>query len=425
MSTKPQPKKLYPMFTARDGIVVARDANPAKPQDLRHICLQPNNKDSIKVEGIVVSVSSSSCTLDSTEPKARKKSGDDSPGGGRSWHSGVVDTIGGPIIPTPTKGMTFMDSDDSPEGINWVNKIGGSLEAQKVLVGGENNTVVVPTLAPTHSNIISSPTTVGSSTARSVTVVKDKKKLSSGGSRCKCGCGKRAPTGGYTLKCAQLLGVPNDPLGKTKNKTEKKKIKKALMAEKRLAAAGLSVNEDVYGDDLIQAIVIMIKNKELTAYPEVHKLLLHHMPTMLDTKTPTLGEAIELSGAALYVGYTGQGDVDEENTRFLISSKDNKNPVLLKMNGSSITRSEAKETFGFASSVVYTCKSKLNARNVEAALQTHWKDLKFGYRRLWRDNDRGAKYDTAKDVGKAHSVFLTISPLVQGLVDGGKLQINN
>ena len=404
---------------------MSRDANPAKPQDLRPVSLQPNNKDSIKVDGIVVSVSSSSCTLDSTEPKARKKSGDDSPGGGRLWRSGeVVNTIGGPTIPmSMSKGMTLMDSDDSPEGINGVNKIGGSLETQKVLVGGEDNTVVVPTLAPTHSNIISSPTTVSSSTAPSVTVVEDKKKKL--GYRCKCGCGERAPKGGYKKACAQRLGVPNDPNGEHKKRAEKKRIKRGLMAEERLAAAGLSVNEDVLGDDMTQALVIVLTSKKVTAYSEVYQSLLLQVPTLFENKTPTLGEVIKMSGAALYVGYTGQGDVDEESTRFLISSKDNKNPVLSKMDGSSITRSEAKETFGFVSSVVYTCKSKLNARKVEAALQTHWEDLKFGSRRLWRDNDMGAKFDTTKDVGKAHTVFLTISPLVQELVDGGMLQINN
>jgi len=197
------------------------------------------------------------------------------------------------------------------------------------------------------------------------------------------------------------------------------------MAEERLATAGLSVNEDEHGDDLIQALVIVITGKMVTAFPEVYKSLLHHMPTLFETKTPTLREVLEMSGAALYVGYTGQDDVDEEIFRFLISSKTNKNPVLLKMDGSSISKSEAKETFGFVSSVVYTCQSKLNARKVEAALQTHWEDLKFGYRRLWRENDKGAKFDSIKDVGKAHTVFLTISPLVQELVDGGKLRINN
>ena len=75
------------------------------------------------------------------------------------------------------------------------------------------------------------------------------------------------------------------------------------------------------------------------------------------------------------------------------------------MDGSSITRSEAKDTFGFASSVVYTCKSKLNARKVEAALQTHWEDLKFGYRRLWRKNDKGAKFDTTKDSARLTQSF--------------------
>lgn len=80
MFTKPKPKpkaKLYPMFTNRTSIVAACDTNSAKP-DLRRInLLVKPNKDSIKVDGITVSVPLSSCTLDSTEPKARKKSGVD------------------------------------------------------------------------------------------------------------------------------------------------------------------------------------------------------------------------------------------------------------------------------------------------------------------------------------------------------------
>jgi hypothetical protein len=134
------------------------------------------------------------------------------------------------------------------------------------------------------------------------------------------------------------------------------------MAKKRLAAAGLSVNEDELGVDVVQALRNVITGKKVTDFPEVCNSLLHHMPTLLETKTPTLGEAIEMSGTALYVGYTGQDDV---SYRFLISSNKTLNPVLSKMDGSSITRSEAKDTFGFASSVVYTCKSKLNARKVE------------------------------------------------------------
>ena len=169
-----------------------------------------------------------------------------------------------------------------PEDIDEVNKIDGpytskSLETQKVLKGREDNTAVVPTLVPTHSflhgmsNIISTPTTVGSSTARLVTVVKDQKKKSRGGYKCKCGCGGcvQGPDS-YTLLCAQRLGVPHDPHGIIKKKTERRLIKRALMAEERLAAAGLSVDEDEHGDDLIQALVIVITGKMVTAFPEVY-----------------------------------------------------------------------------------------------------------------------------------------------------------
>ena len=266
----------------------------------------------------------------------------DSPGG-RSWRSGeVVDTIGGPIIPMSER-MTFMDlpEDDFPEGryIDEVNKIGGpytskSLETQKVLNGGEDNTVEVPTLVLTHSflhgmsNIISTPTTVGSSTARSVTVVEDKKKQSSGGGgsktarsvtvvedkkkkssggggcKCKCGCGGRVQGKDmYTKSCAQRLGVPYDPHGVIKKQTERRRIKRGLMAEERLAAAGLSVNEYELGDDVIQAIVLVITGKKVTAFPEVYESLLHHMPTLFESylwanlaSTPTLPFLLDVRG---------------------------------------------------------------------------------------------------------------------------------
>jgi len=256
-------------------------------------------------------------------------------------------------------------------------------------------------------------------------VVKDKKKKSSSGSKCKCGCKKQvAAKDMYTMPCAERLGVSRDPNGVVKKAMEKRRIKEALMAEERLIAAGLSVNEQELGDDVIQALVIVIMGKQVTAFPEVYESLVHYMPTLFENKTPTLREAIKMSGVTLYPGYTRVDDMDNEALRFITCTTQNKNPVLVKMDGSYISRNEARKTFGFVSSVVYTVQSKVNARKVEATLQAHWEDLQFGYHCQWRKNDKGAKRESLKDVGKVDTVFLTISQLVQELIDGGELLIN-
>lgn len=112
----------------------------------------------------------------------------------------------------------------------------------------------------------------------------------------------------------------------------------------------------------------------------------------------------------------------QESIRFLSEEID---PVLMKEDGSHIAGPEARDKFGFVTIVVYTDQRKENARKVEAALQSHWEGLKFGYRRLWQKNDIGAKYDNEKDVGKAHTVFLTLSPRVKELIGAGKLLVKN
>jgi hypothetical protein len=53
----------------------------------------------------------------------------------------------------------------------------------------------------------------------------------------------------------------------------------------------LSVNEQELGDDVIQAIVVVIMGKQVTAFPKVYESLVHHMPTLFENKTPTLHEA--------------------------------------------------------------------------------------------------------------------------------------
>ena len=88
-------------------------------------------------------------------------------------------------------------------------------------------------------------------------------------------------------------------------------------------------------------------------------------------------------------------------------------PVLLWADGSVITQKEAQaeDQLGFKVVELYSSTLKINARRVEDALQQRHQHLPLGTR-LWRCNDKGSKFDQAKDAGKVHKVFLTFSPLV-------------
>ena len=72
---------------------------------------------------------------------------------------------------------------------------------------------------------------------------------------------------------------------------------------------------------------------------------------------------------------------------------------------------------------MYSSKWKVNARNVEGALQRRFHDLPLGHR-LWRAVDKGAKFDTLDDVGKLHKVFLAYSTQAHQWLNEGKIMIN-
>ena len=66
----------------------------------------------------------------------------------------------------------------------------------------------------------------------------------------------------------------------------------------------------------------------------------------------------------------------------------------------------------------------MNARKIEDALQQRFQHLVLG-RRLWRENDRGAKYDRERDVGKVHKVLLTYTlPGAYPNVLDGSIRVN-
>ena len=63
----------------------------------------------------------------------------------------------------------------------------------------------------------------------------------------------------------------------------------------------------------------------------------------------------------------------------------------IESDGSIITAKQMKDELGFKVETLFTSKFKINARDVEGALQRKFQDLPLG-RRLWRRPDAGAKY---------------------------------
>jgi hypothetical protein len=86
---------------------------------------------------------------------------------------------------------------------------------------------------------------------------------------------------------------------------------------------------------------------------------------------------------------------------------------------------QAKDKLGFVCVKIYSSTLKINARYVEGTLQTQKNNLPLGNRRLWREDDHGPKYNNDTDVGRVHTVFLSIFPNVGNLLKEGKLMINH
>ena len=101
---------------------------------------------------------------------------------------------------------------------------------------------------------------------------------------------------------------------------------------------------------------------------------------------------------SFYFGYSGR-ELVEEYLRFLTtrgsceldeygesmdsSSKQRNQPVLLWLDGSVITKTDAEVKLGFKCIELYSSTLKLNARRVEMALQEYYQHLELGVR-LWR-----------------------------------------
>ena len=85
-----------------------------------------------------------------------------------------------------------------------------------------------------------------------------------------------------------------------------------------------------------------------------------------------------------------------------------------------ITRTQMKDDLGFKVEVLITSKFKINARDVEDALQNKFQHLPLG-KRLWSIPDRGAKYELPDE--KVQSVGIAYSGNIILLIKKGWIEV--
>ncbi len=88
--------------------------------------------------------------------------------------------------------------------------------------------------------------------------------------------------------------------------------------------------------------------------------------------------------------------------------------------GSIITRNQMINDLGFKVVTLFTSSIKINARDVEDALQLRFQGLPLGCR-LWRSPDKGAKYEMPD--GKVHSVGIAYSDQIVPMIKAGKIKV--
>ena len=91
-----------------------------------------------------------------------------------------------------------------------------------------------------------------------------------------------------------------------------------------------------------------------------------------------------------------------------------------KSDGSIITRNQMINDLGFKVVTLFTSSIKINARDVEDALQLRFQGLPFGCR-LWRSPDQGAKFEMPD--GKVHSVGIAYSDQIVPMINAGMLEV--
>ena len=80
-----------------------------------------------------------------------------------------------------------------------------------------------------------------------------------------------------------------------------------------------------------------------------------------------------------------------------------------------------KGELGFKVETLFTSKFKINARDVEDALQRKFQHLPLGCR-LWRRPDAGAKYEELD--GKVHSVGIVYSYQIAPLIEQDWIRVD-
>ena len=92
----------------------------------------------------------------------------------------------------------------------------------------------------------------------------------------------------------------------------------------------------------------------------------------------------------------------------------------IESDGSIITKKQMKDELGFKVETLFTSKFKINARDVEDALQRKFQHLPLGCR-LWRRPDAGAKFEEPD--GKVHSVGIVYSDQILPLIEQGMIEV--
>ena len=92
----------------------------------------------------------------------------------------------------------------------------------------------------------------------------------------------------------------------------------------------------------------------------------------------------------------------------------------IESDGSIITAKQMKDELGFKVETLFTSSLKINARDVEDALQLRFQHLPLGCR-LWRRPDAGAKFEKPDE--KVHSVGIVYSDQILPLIKQGMIKV--
>ena len=151
----------------------------------------------------------------------------------------------------------------------------------------------------------------------------------------------------------------------------------------------------------------------------------------------TLEEAFEnRNRVSVYVGLTKR-QLHEEDLRFLTERgahlpegqtyKGRRNrPVLVKKDGNTIKMKEARNEFGFQSTIIFSTEHKFDAAMVEAEIQRRFQGKPLGWKKLWRCPGKGPKrHDCRVNANIYYHVYITWSFEVVDALESGKIKVQN